>query len=342
MKALVTGATGFVGSHLVRALVESGHEARALHRASSRLTALDGLPYESALGDVTDLDSLRAASAGCDWVFHVAAVADYWRSDVNRLYDVNVEGTRSVLEAARDGGVSRVIFTSSAAALGRRRDRQPADELTAFDLPPERFPYGHSKVLAEELVREAVEAGQDVVTVNPVVVLGPGDLNVISGDIALKVRRLSWTIPVPPGGVAVVDVRDVARLHLAAAERGRTGERYILGAANVKHQALFLMAAEIAGVPAPGLPLPKFALAPIAWGVETLRSFGIQTPVDGNQIVLGGEDIYFDFSKTTRELGAAQIDWRDSLRETYDWYAAHGYVRDDALSSLIHAIGRLL
>ena len=138
MQALVTGATGFVGAHLVRALTEAGHQVRALHRASSRLDALAGLTYESALGDVTDRPSLDAACKGCDWVFHVAAVADYWRNDdVNRMYAVNVDGTQNVLEAARDAGVKRVIFTSSAAAIGARLDKQPADEQVPFDLRPE-------------------------------------------------------------------------------------------------------------------------------------------------------------------------------------------------------------
>ncbi|MBL8130223.1 MAG: NAD-dependent epimerase/dehydratase family protein [Anaerolineae bacterium] len=341
MRALVTGATGFVGAHLVRALNEAGHQVRALHRASSRLDALAGAQYESALGDVTDRASLDAACDGCDWVFHVAAVADYWRAEVNRLYAVNVDGTQHVLDAARDAGVKRIVFTSSAAALGSRSDGLPADEATPFDLPPERFPYGHSKALAETVVADAVAAGQDVVIVNPVVILGPGDLNIISGDIALKVRRLSWTIPVPPGGVAVIDVRDVARLHIAAAERGRCGERYILGATNLKHQTIFLEAARIAGVPAPGLPIPGFALAPLGALIEMARSMGIPVPVDGNQTRLGGKDIYFDFTKTTCELGEAQIDWRQSLGETYAWYLANGYVKDDAVSRLIHSIGRL-
>ncbi|MDZ4771234.1 MAG: NAD-dependent epimerase/dehydratase family protein [Chloroflexota bacterium] len=342
MKALVTGATGFVGAHLVRALTHAGHSVRALHRDSSRLDALVGLSYESALGDVTDRDSLDRACAGCDWVFHVAAVADYWRADVNRMYAVNVEGTENVLAAAASQGVRRVVFTSSAAAVGSRLDGQPADELIPFDLPPERFPYGHSKVLAEESVMDAMAGGQDVVIVNPVVILGPGDLNIISGDIVLKVRRLGWTIPVPPGGVAVIDVRDVARLHIAAAERGRSGERYILGAYNVKHAALFEVSARIAGVAAPGLPIPRAALAPLAEAIEALRVFGVPVPVDGNQTRLGGRDIYFDFGKMRRELGEAEIDWRQSLSETFAWYRDNGYIRDDTTSRLIAAIGRWL
>lgn len=325
---------------MVRALVDAGHTVRALHRSASRLDALAGLDYESAIGDVTDSDSLQHACQGVDWVFHVAAVADYWRADVNRLYAVNVEGTDNVLAAARKAGVSRVVFTSSAAAVGARRDGQPADELIPFSLPPERFPYGHTKALAEMSVQEAVAGGQDIVTVNPVVILGPGDLNIISGDIVLKVRRLTWTIPVPPGGVALIDVRDCARLHIAAAERGRAGERYILGAANVRHAALFAAAAQVAGVPAPGFPIPKLALEPMAWAIDAVRGAGLPVPVDGNQTRLGGQDIYFDFRKMQRELGEANISWQQSLADTYAWYQAHGYIREDATARLLAAIGR--
>ena len=340
MRALVTGATGFVGSHIVRALSETGHQPIALHRATSRLDALAGVDYVSALGDVTDLDSLRKASEGCDWVFHVAAVADYWRADEKRLFDVNVEGTRRVLQAARENGVKRVVFTSSAAAIGHRADGQPADETLPFNLPPSRFPYGYSKALAEVVAVEAVGAGQEVVIVNPVVVMGPGDLNVISGDFVLKIKRLSWTVPVPPGGVAVIDVRDVARMHIAAARQGRSGERYILGAANFSYPDWFALVADVGGARRPGLSAPAWALPIVAGAIDRLRSVGISLPVDGNQTRLGAKNIFFDFSKAWAELGEPLIDMHQSLEDTYNWYLEHGYVKRDAVSRLIDAIGK--
>ncbi len=340
MKALVTGATGFVGAHVVRALIDEGHSARALHRSSSKLDALAGLSYERALGDVTDLDSLRAAAEGCDWVFHVAAVADYWRADRARLMDVNVEGTRRVLQAARETGVKRVVFTSSAAAVGFRDDR-PASEADAFNLQPDRFPYGYSKALAEAVVGEAVQAGQEVVIVNPVVVMGPGDLNVISGDFVLKIKRLGWTVPVPPGGVAVIDVRDVARMQIAAARQGQVGERYILGAANYKYADWFALIAEVVGASRPGLPLPAWALPLLADLIDAAQRFGIALPVDGNQTRLGARDIFFDCSKAWRELAAPQIDMRQSVADTYGWYLEHGYVEHDTLARLVDLVARL-
>ena len=340
MKALVTGATGFVGSHVVHALTEAGHCVRALHRSTSKLDALAGLTYESALGDVTDLDALRKASEGCDWVFHVAAVADYWRADVQHMIEVNVTGTRYVLQAAREAGVKRVVFTSSAAAVGFHADR-PSSEADPFNLPPDRFPYGYSKMQAERVVGEAVQAGQEVVTVNPVVVMGPGDLNIISGDFVLKIKRLQWSIPVPPGGLAVIDVRDVARMQIAAAEKGRVGERYLLGATNYTYAEWFSLIADAVGAACPGFPLPRWALNPLAEFFDTLSASGIQLPIDGNQTRLGAQDIFFDFGKGWAELGRPQIDMRQSVVDTYAWYLEHSYVRQDATAQIIDQIGQL-
>lgn len=326
MKALITGGTGFVGSHVARALAAAGHTVRVLHRPTSRLDALDGLPFESALGDILDAGSLRAACAGCDWVFHVAAVADYWRADTARLFKANVDGTRLVLEAARAAGVRRVVFTSSAAAVGPRDDGKPADESEPFNLPPERFPYGYSKVLAEQVVREAAAAGLDAVIVNPVIVLGPGDLNMISGSYITQVKKFGPLVPVTSGGISVVDVRDVARMHLAAAECGRSGERYLLGTANLPHRDWYALIAEVVGARRPFFPAPDWALPPVAAAINVARRLGIQTPVDSNQVRLGGRFIYFNFDKAWRELGQPQINMRQSVEDTYRWYRERGYV----------------
>lgn len=327
MKALVTGGTGFVGSHVARALVEADHEVRVLHRPTSKLDALRGLAYESALGDITDADSLRRACAGCDWVFHVAAVADYWRADVNRLFDANVEGTRRVLDTAKAADVRRVVFTSSAAAVGMRVDGQPARESDAFNLPPGRFPYGYSKVLAEEVVARAVKTGQDVVIVNPVVVMGPGDLNLISGNFVTQIKKFGALTPLTSGGVAVIDVRDVARMHLAAVEHGRTGERYILGTANYKYVDWFALIADVVGVARPFLTVPDVVLEPLALAIEIARMIGIDTPIDANQTRLGAKDVFFAFDKAWRELARPQVDMRQSLEDTYMWYHANGYIK---------------
>ncbi len=323
--ALVTGGTGFLGSHIARTLVEAGHTVRILHRATSSLTLLEGLPVEHAIGDVVDSASVERAMRGCEWVFHAAAVADYWRANYVKMYIVNVNGTVNVLDAARRTGVRRVIFTSSAAAVGLRDDGRPADEILAFNLPPNRFPYGHSKYLAELEVERAVQRGQDVVILNPSVILGPGDVNLISGSGIVEMARGSVFV-YPTGGATVIDVRDVAAAHLAAAERGRRGERYLLGAVDVSHRALLKLIAHVVGVPAPFLPVPA-AITPVAAAVaELLRRAGLKLPIDANQIRLSSRNMFYDCHKAWRELGEPRIDLRQSLEDTYHWYAAHGMI----------------
>ncbi len=343
VKALVTGATGFVGSHVARELVEAGHEVRVLHRQSSKLNALTGLRYESVIGELLDEAALRTACTGCDWIFHVAAVADYWQADVARMVAVNVEGTRRVLRAARDCGVERVIFTSSGAAVGFRPDGKPADETLDYNLRPHDFPYAWTKMLAEYVVRNAVQQyGQDIVTVNPVIVLGPGDLNMISGRFITEMARLQWTIPITAGGIGVVDVRDVARWHVVAAEQGRTGERYILGTANYNLRDWYTMCAQVVNVAPPFLQVPNFVLPFIATLIERLQRMGIQLPVDAAQIRLGQRAIQFDYSKAHRELGAPNVSMYQSLQDTYDWYRDNGYLQPDWQFRLIGELGTAL
>ncbi len=342
MKALVTGSTGFVGAQLVRVLLDAGHSVRALHRASSNTLLIDGLDVETALGDVTDLDALRAASAGCDWVFHVAAVADYWRSDQGHMWMVNVDGTRNVLQAARETGVQRVIFTSSAAAVGFHPQGLPADESIAFNLPPKRFPYGHSKWQAEQIVAEAVASGQDVVTVNPTVIMGPGDLNMISGSFIVQLKRLQWLLPVTSGGVSVIDVRDVARYHIAAAEHGQPGERYLLASANFSYRDWYGLIADVVDAAAPRLYLPDASLPLVANAIEAVRRLGLPTAVDANQVRLGARRVFFDPSKAQATFGPPQVDMRQSVADTHRWYQEQGYIQPDRVSGLIARVGRWL
>jgi dihydroflavonol-4-reductase len=329
MRILITGGTGFVGSHIARLAAAHGHHVRVLHRPTSKLDALHGVPYESALGDIGPASTadLQAACAGCAVVYHVAAVADYWRADVQQMYDVNVEGTRRVLAAAKQAGVRRVVFTSSAAAVGPRTDGRPAAEGDPFSMSPKHFPYGHSKVLAEQVVAQAVAGGQDVVTINPVIILGPGDLNMISGSFIVQVKRYGALAATTSGGAMLVDVRDVAAAHLAAAERGRSGERYLVGLQNVGYVPLFAMIAQIVGVPKPILHAPNVILPTVASTIDLLRALGIRTPIDANQARIGGINLFFDTAKANAELGAPQIDIQQSIEETYAWYQAHGYLR---------------
>ena len=326
MKALVTGGTGFVGSHVVRQLVAGGHTARVLHRKSSKLNALEGLSYEAAYGDVTDLDALRRACEGVEVVFHVAAVADYWRAEVKHMFDVNVGGTQHVLDAAQENGVRRVIFTSSAAAIGFL-DERPSDETVPFNMPQKYFPYGYSKKLAQDLVAERVRGGQDIVTMNPVVIMGPGDINVISGTFMVQMKRFGMFTPSTSGGVAVIDVRDVARYHLLAADTGIRGENYVLTTANYHYNEWFKMIAEVVGVRPPLVTVPSFLLPMGARLFDLARSLGINTPIDANQVRLGAKNVFFNGEKAWQAFGKPHIDMMQSLHDTYKWYREHGVMR---------------
>ncbi len=342
MLACVTGGTGFVGSFVVRALLDDGHQVRVLHRNSSKLDALQGLNYESVIGDVTDIDSLVSAFTGCDWVFHVAAVADYWRADNDWLYEVNVEGTRKVLETAQQANVKRVVFTSSAAAIGLPNDASyPSDETVEFNLPPDDFYYGYSKVLAEAVAQEFVAQGLDVVIVNPTVVIGAGDLNMISGTYITQVAQWQWLVPKTSGGIAVTDVRDVAQGHLSAVKKGKTGERYILNTANYSNDEWFSLIAECVGVAPPILPTPNRLIPLVTKIINILRRIGIQTPINADQVRLGAKFVHFDASKAHRDLHQPQIGMRQSVQETVAWYRHMGIIEDGLRFRVLKAIGRL-
>lgn len=324
--ALVTGGTGFVGSYVARALADEGYGVRVLRRRTSRLDAVAGIACEHRIGDVLDYDSLLAAMDGVDWVFHVAAVADYWRNDVTRIYEVNVDGTRNVLRAAQAAGVKRVIFTSSGAAMGYRDDLRPVDESVRFNYDQHLTPYGHSKFLAEAEVYRAIRRGLDCVILNPTVIIGPGDLNQISSSVVLEFARGNVPPIVPPGGVTVIDVRDVAAAHVAAAERGRTGERYLLGAVDLTHKAWYRLIAEATGRHMTPRPLPAWVVKLVAPGADLLRRLGIPIPIEGNQLRLSTRMMFFDCRKSWRELVEPRIPIQQSLKEAYEWYKAHGDV----------------
>lgn len=351
MRTLVTGSTGFVGANLVERLAAAGHAVRALHRPNSRLEALAGLDFEPAVGDVLDPSSLAVAMKGVDWVFHVAAVSDYWRRGRKaQLYQVNVTGTRHVLETAMSADVQRVVFTSSAASLGlprgclsqsgllphfspwRRSEngRQMdhlLDESATFNVPPTLLPYGHSKHLAEQVVHEFVARGLDAVIVNPTAVLGPRDLNLISGSIVLAVYRRQVPV-IPPGGVNYIDVSDVVAGHIAAAKRGKPGERYILGAHNLSHRQAVKTIAQIVDVPSPRVQLPGALTGPLALAVELFnRIWPGERLTDSNQVRLMRHSIFYDVSKAQQELGLeSPIPFAVSVERTFQWYRENGYL----------------
>lgn len=325
-RALVTGATGCVGANVVAALLARGYDVRAMHRTSSSLDALDGLDPELVVGDILDPASLIAASKGCSLVFHVAAISDYWRTPAERIYQVNVEGTHNVLAAALETGVERLVFTSSIGALGLPQAGRLLDESSTFDLRPRSFPYGHSKHLAERAVQEAVAQGLDAVIVNPTGVIGARDIHFIGGSVLREVKRgLLWFAP--PGGLNWVDAETLGLGHVLAAERGCTGERYILGGENVSHRAAIEIVAEVVEGRRPLLTLPRPLMSVVALLADGFNALWPGTPLfSGGQARMSSAEIYCDGRKAQQALGMVCMPLRVAVERAYAWYQARGYL----------------
>jgi dihydroflavonol-4-reductase len=321
-RALVTGSTGFIGSAICRHLVERGHAVRALHRPHSSLQALEGLALERVVGDIMQPETLKPAMQGVDWVFHAAAEAAHWRNPES-VSQVNIQGTRNVARAAAEAGVKRLVYTSSIAALGLPPEDRPLTEEDSFNLDPERFPYGYAKQQAERAARR--ESGGDLalVVLNPSIVLGAGDVNQISGTLVIESAR--GHIPFyPVGGTNFVHIDDVAAGHLAAAERGRPGERYILGGENLSYRRLLTTLAEVTGSAPPMIRIPPWLSGPAAWLTAFYgRLVGVR--IDPNLIRLSRYRLYCDRSKAALELGLEDArPFRKAAQEAYEWYRAQG------------------
>ncbi len=325
MKALVTGATGFVGSQIAAALTRRGDRVRALRRTTSSTLALDGLDVEHAYGDILDREAVDAAVRGCDVVFHVAAVASYWRTRREDVYRVNLQGTRTVLDACLAAGVPRMVYTSSVAALGVPRDGRPADETQMLGRNEERWAYAHSKHLAEQEVRAAVANGLSAVIVNPAVVIGPGDHNLISGSMIIEMAKRPLPAA-PPGGASMADIDAVVQGHLAAAERGRAGERYILGGENLTYTEITAIIAALVGRRAPRWKIPAWVLPLAAAALDAINHFVTRPIASGDQVRLSAHNVFFDSSKAIRELDYRILPFRDAAARAYRWYAEHDYL----------------
>ncbi len=328
MKALVTGGTGFVGSHVVRALVDDGASVRVLARAGSDRRALAGLPVEIVTGDLAEPGSLTGALSGVEVLYHVAADYRLWAPDPAVLYLVNVEGTRALLRAAEAAGVARVVYTSSVGALGLPPDGRPGTETTPVRLEDMVGDYKRSKFLGEREAEAAAARGLPVVIVNPSAPVGPWDWKPTPTGRML-VDYLRGRMPAYlDTGLNLVHVRDVARGHLLAAARGRAGERYILGHAegNLGLRAIFERLAPYTGVPAPRVRLPYRAALALAGGAELVaRLSGTEPLVAKTAVRMAAKRMFFDPSRAVRELGLPQTPVDQALRDAVDWFWAHGY-----------------
>jgi dihydroflavonol-4-reductase len=328
MTALVTGATGFVGAHVARALLASGRRVRCLVRPTSDAALLAGLAIEAVPGDVTDAASVRAAIQGCDEVFHCAADYRLYAREPTEIYRTNVEGTRILAAEARTVGVRRFVHTSSVATLAARSDGQPADERALAAPDGVVGDYKRSKVLAEREIEAAVATGLPAVVVNPSTPVGDGDIKPTpTGKIVVDFLRGRFPAYVDTG-LNLIDVHDVAAGHLLAAERGRPGERYILAHQNLTFAELLGLLARIAGRAAPRLRLPHWvplAVAHIEAPVARLLRREPRVPLDGAR--MAKTRMFFDGGKAVRELGLPQSPIEPALRRAVDWFRAKGYVR---------------
>ena len=326
MDILVTGATGFVGANLVRALLADGSRVRVLVRPTSSMTALVDCPVDVVRGDVLDALSLRHAVAGCRLVFHVAGDYRLWCRDSRELYRTNVEGTRHVLEACARAGTERVVYTSSVGALGIPKDGTPGTETTPVTLADMVGPYKASKFLAEQVALGFALKGLPVVIVNPSTPIGPWDVKPTpTGQMVVDFLRGRMFATLDTG-LNIVHVRDVARGHLLAAERGRLGEKYILGNANLTLDEIGALLAEVAGSRAPRARIP-YAVAWLAAGCMEVaaRVTGSPPRVPLTAVRMARKRMFFSSAKAVRELGLPQTDVRSALREAAEWFVEHGY-----------------
>ena len=326
--ALVTGGTGFVGANLVRELLAVGASVRGLARPGGDRRALNGLNVEIVEGDLGDPASVRQAVSGAAIVFHVAADYRLWARDPAMLYRTNVDGTRSLLQSAVDAGVKRIVYTSTVGALGIPSDGTPGTEMSPVSLADMVGPYKRSKFLAEQVALEFARGGAPLIIVNPSTPIGPWDVKPTpTGQMVVDFLRGRMFASLDTG-LNVVHVRDVARGHLLAAERGRPGEKYILGHANLALREIFGLLAELTGRRPPRLAIPYAVAWLAAAGMEGAARVTRTTPlVPLTAVRMARKRMYFSPAKAVGELGLPQTDPREALRDAVEWFERHGYVK---------------
>jgi dihydroflavonol-4-reductase len=327
MKAFVTGATGFVGSHVATVLAEQGADLRLLVRSGSDPKNIQGLNADRVVGDLCEPESIDRAMAGCDIVFHVAADYRLWVRDPAQMYRANVEGTRTILQAARKNGVRRVVYTSSVATMGFTVKNNPVDESSPVSLENMIGHYKRSKYMAEEVAIAAGHDGIDVVVVNPSTPVGEQDIKPTpTGRIVVDFLKKKFPAYVDTG-LNMVDVRECARGHVAALEKGRSGERYILGGENLTLKQILDKLAAITGLPSPRVRLP-YAVALASGVVDTVVTgvvLGREPRVTIDAVRMGRKKMFVSSAKAERELGWKAVSVDAALRRAVQWFKENGY-----------------
>jgi len=328
MKVLVTGATGFIGSHVAQALAAQGADLRLLTRASSRTDNIANLNAERVTGDLRDPDSLKRAMQGCEFVFHVAADYRLWVRDPDQMYRSNVEGTRAIIRAAQESGVRRVIYTSSVATMGFTAAGHLTNESSPVSMKEMVGHYKRSKFMAEQIAIEAGKNGANVVVVNPTTPVGEQDIKPTpTGRIIVDFLKRKFPAYLDTG-LNLADVKEVARGHLLAMEKAVPGERYILGGENLTLKQILDQLAAISGLPSPRLRVPHT----VALGFAVLDQFftgmvlGKEPRATIDAVRMGRKKMFASSSKAERELGYRIISVKDALGRAIQWFRIHGYL----------------
>lgn len=326
MKALVTGATGFVGAAVVRALLNTGVEVRVIARPGSDASNLRSVNVDKVLGDLRDKESLRQALTGCRHLYHVAAHYALWAQDPSIFYDINVIGTRNLLEAAREAGIERTVYCSTIGAIGLPPGGGLGTEETPVSLDQMAGHYKRSKYLAEQEVHKFAKDGLPVVIVNPSAPVGEGDVKPTpTGQVIVDFMK--GRIPAYiETGMNIIDVDDVATGHLLAMEKGRQGERYILGSQNLLLREVFEILGKLTGLKAPALKLPRGVVLPLAYlnhWIANLTGRPPRIPLEG--VKMAKHKMHYDCSKAVRELGLPQNPPEIALEKAVRWFRDHHY-----------------
>ena len=339
MKAFITGATGFVGAHVARALAAQGAELRLLVRPTSPLENIAELRAETVTGDLREPESLKKAMQGCEFAFHVAADYRLWVRDPEEMYKANVEGTRAIIEAAQASGVRRVIYTSSVATMGFTRDGHIATEESPVSIQDMVGHYKRSKFMAEEIALEAGRKGADVVVVNPTTPIGEYDIKPTpTGRIVVDFLKRKFPAYVDTG-LNLADVKEVARGHLLAMEKARPGERYILGGENLTLKQILDKLAAMTGLPSPKMKVPHAVAMGFAVFDQLLTGvvMGKEPRATIDAVKMGRKKMFASSAKADRELGYRSLPVEDALRRAVEWFQAHGYVEPVAQPATVNA-----
>ncbi|HWW23363.1 MAG TPA: hopanoid-associated sugar epimerase [Edaphobacter sp.] len=327
MRVFITGATGFVGGHVARRYAAEGAALRLLTRQTSRLDALAGIDADVVTGDLREPEGLRSALVGCDALVHVAADYRLWVRDPQEMYAANVDGTRELLRLARETGVQRVVYTSSVATMGFKTDGSIVDEDTPVSLGEMIGHYKRSKFLGEQEAIKAARAGQHVMILNPTTPIGPGDVKPTpTGRIIVDFLNRRFPAYVDTG-LNLVDVTEVARMHVVALDHGTPGERYILGGENLTLKQILDRMSAITGLPSPTMKVPHSVAMAFAFFDENVtgKLRGKEPRATVEAVRMGKKMMFASSKKAERDLGFQIIPIYNAMRSAIDWFVANGY-----------------